>query len=60
MESRCAIAWAGIGIPSSGARSTVLFFCGGNWRSDRRQDCRFVADMLIMLGCDVVIPHYCL
>ncbi|MEE2890920.1 MAG: alpha/beta hydrolase [Pseudomonadota bacterium] len=37
---------------------TVLFFYGGNWRSGRRQDYRFVADTLMSLGCDVVIPDY--
>jgi len=44
--------------PAGGARPTVLFFYGGNWRSGRRQDYRFVADTLMKLGCDVVIPDY--
>jgi len=44
--------------PVSGLRPTVLFFYGGNWRSGRRQDYRFVADTLMTLGCDVVVPDY--
>ena len=44
--------------PSGGSRPTVLFFYGGNWRSGRRQDYRFVADTLMTLGCDVVVPDY--
>ncbi|MFU8817796.1 MAG: alpha/beta hydrolase [Pseudomonadales bacterium] len=43
---------------SGGARPTVLFFYGGNWRSGRRQDYRFVADTLMTFGCDVVVPDY--
>lgn len=39
-------------------RPTVMFFYGGNWRSGRRQDYRFVADTLMTLGCDVVVPDY--
>ncbi|HSG91806.1 MAG TPA: alpha/beta hydrolase, partial [Pseudomonadales bacterium] len=39
-------------------RPTVVFFYGGNWRSGRRQDYRFVADTLMTLGCDVVVPDY--
>jgi acetyl esterase/lipase len=39
-------------------RPVVLFFYGGNWRSGRRQDYRFVADTLLTLGCDVVVPDY--
>ncbi|MEE4301868.1 MAG: alpha/beta hydrolase [Pseudomonadales bacterium] len=39
-------------------RPTVLFFYGGNWRSGRRQDYRFVADTLMTLDCDVVVPDY--
>lgn len=39
-------------------RPTVIFFYGGNWQSGRRQDYRFVADTLLWLGCDVVIPDY--
>jgi acetyl esterase/lipase len=44
--------------PDGGPRPTVLFFYGGNWRSGRRQDYRFVADTLMTLGCDVVVPDY--
>lgn len=44
--------------PTPGTRPTVLFFYGGNWRSGRRQDYRFVADTLMTLGCDVVVPDY--
>jgi acetyl esterase/lipase len=44
--------------PGGGTRPTVLFFYGGNWRSGRRQDYRFVADTLMTLGCDVVVPDY--
>jgi acetyl esterase/lipase len=44
--------------PAEGHRPTVLFFYGGNWRSGRRQDYRFVADTLLTLGCDVVVPDY--
>ena len=44
--------------PAGGVRPTVLFFYGGNWRSGRREDYRFVADTLMTLGCDVVIPDY--
>jgi acetyl esterase/lipase len=39
-------------------RPTVLFFYGGNWRSGHRRDYRFVADTLMTLGCDVVVPDY--
>lgn len=44
--------------PTPGTRPLVLFFYGGNWRSGRRQDYRFVADTLMTLGCDVVVPDY--
>jgi acetyl esterase/lipase len=44
--------------PTDAARPTILFFYGGNWRSGRRQDYRFVADTLMTLGCDVVVPDY--
>lgn len=44
--------------PIAGNRPTVLFFYGGNWQSGRRQDYRFVADTLMTLGCDVVVPDY--
>ena len=37
---------------------TVLFFYGGNWRSGRKQDYRFVADTLLDLGFNVVLPDY--
>lgn len=37
---------------------TVLFFYGGNWRSGRRQDYRFVADTLLTLGFNVIVPDY--
>ena len=40
------------------ARPTVVFFYGGNWQSGHRRDYRFVADTLLTLGCDVVIPDY--
>lgn len=40
------------------ATATILFFYGGNWRSGRRQDYRFVADTLLNLGFDVIIPDY--
>jgi acetyl esterase/lipase len=43
---------------SAGLRPTVLFYYGGNWRSGKRQDYRFVADTLMTFGCDVVIPDY--
>ena len=36
----------------------MLFFYGGNWQSGRRQDYRFVADTLMTLGCDAVVPDY--
>ncbi|MDA1299242.1 MAG: alpha/beta hydrolase [Proteobacteria bacterium] len=39
-------------------RPLVFFLYGGNWRSGQRQDYRFVADTLVSLGCDVVIPDY--
>ena len=44
--------------PAADKRPTVLFFYGGNWRSGRRQDYRFVADTLMTLGCDAVVPDY--
>ncbi len=44
--------------PDGALRPTVVFFYGGNWRSGRRQDYRFVADTLLTLGCDAVIPDY--
>lgn len=39
-------------------RPTILFFYGGNWRSGRKQDYRFVADTLVQYGYNVVIPDY--
>ncbi|MCB1644206.1 MAG: alpha/beta hydrolase [Pseudomonadales bacterium] len=45
-------------LPGDAERPLVLFFYGGNWQSGRRQDYRFVADTLIQLGCDVVVPDY--
>ncbi|MBX3705554.1 MAG: alpha/beta hydrolase [Pseudomonadales bacterium] len=44
--------------PVPGMRPTVLFFYGGNWQSGRRQDYRFVADTLMTMGSDVVVPDY--
>jgi acetyl esterase/lipase len=43
---------------TSGARPTVLFFYGGNWRSGRREQYRFVADTLLQAGYDVIVPDY--
>lgn len=40
------------------SRPTVVFFYGGNWRSGRKEDYRFVADTLLAMGCDVVVPDY--
>jgi acetyl esterase/lipase len=39
-------------------RPVVLFFYGGNWQSGHRSDYRFVADGLLAMGCDVVVPDY--
>lgn len=39
-------------------RPVVVFLYGGNWQSGQRRDYRFVADTLIRLNCDVVIPDY--
>jgi acetyl esterase/lipase len=39
-------------------RPVVLFFYGGNWQSGHRSDYRFVADGLLAIGCDVVVPDY--
>lgn len=39
-------------------RPTILFFYGGNWRSGRKEDYRFVADTLASHGYNVVIPDY--
>lgn len=45
-------------LPGDESRPTIIFFYGGNWRSGRRGDYRFVADTLATLGCDVVVPDY--
>jgi acetyl esterase/lipase len=37
---------------------TVIFLYGGNWRSGRRQDYRFVADTLCQMGVNVVVPDF--
>lgn len=39
-------------------RPTVLFFYGGNWRSGSKQDYRFVADTLLSMGFNVIVPDY--
>jgi acetyl esterase/lipase len=39
-------------------RPVVVFLYGGNWQSGQRSDYRFIADTLIRLNCDVVIPDY--
>ena len=39
-------------------RPLVVFLYGGNWQSGQRRDYRFVADTLIRMNCDVVIPDY--
>ncbi|MFT7684744.1 MAG: acetyl esterase/lipase [Candidatus Azotimanducaceae bacterium] len=39
-------------------RPTILFFYGGNWRSGSRSDYLFVADTLLSLGYNVIIPDY--
>jgi len=45
-------------LPDYESRPTVLFFYGGNWRSGRKEDYRFVADTLLAAGCNVIIPDY--
>tara|TARA_R110002072_G_scaffold3830_4_gene27272 strand:+ start:18527 stop:19408 length:882 start_codon:yes stop_codon:yes gene_type:complete len=45
-------------LPDHEQYPTVFFLYGGNWRSGRRQDYRFVADTLLSLGCNVIIPDY--
>jgi acetyl esterase/lipase len=45
-------------LPDHGSRPTVLFLYGGNWRSGRKEDYRFVADTLLAAGCNVIIPDY--
>lgn len=37
---------------------TVIFFYGGNWRSGRKQDFRFVADTLCQMGVNVAVPDF--
>ncbi len=37
---------------------TVIFIYGGNWRSGRRQDYRFVADTLCQMNVNVMIPDF--
>lgn len=39
-------------------RPVILFLYGGNWQSGERRDYRFVADTLVRMNCDVVIPDY--
>ena len=39
-------------------RPVVVILYGGNWQSGQRSDYRFVADALIRMNCDVVIPDY--
>ena len=36
--------------------ATVVFFHGGNWRSYKKEDYRFVADTLCSMGVNVLIP----
>ena len=38
--------------------TTVIFYYGGNWRSGRRQDYRFVADTLCQMGVNVMLPDF--
>ena len=37
---------------------TVIFYYGGNWRSFRKEDYRFVADTLCGMGVNVAIPDF--
>lgn len=37
---------------------TVVFIYGGNWRSGRKEDYRFVADTLAGMGCNVAVPDF--
>lgn len=39
-------------------RPLVIFLYGGNWQIGGRSDYRFVADSLLDIGFDVVIPDY--
>tara|TARA_E500000331_G_C17267879_1_gene717892 strand:- start:3257 stop:4114 length:858 start_codon:yes stop_codon:yes gene_type:complete len=43
---------------ASAEKVCVLFIYGGNWRSGSRGDYRFVADLLLSWGYQVVIPDY--
>ena len=45
-------------LKGSNNPATVLFFYGGNWRSGRKQDYRFVADTLLKSGFNVIVPDY--
>ena len=38
--------------------ATVIFYYGGNWRSGKRQDYRFVADTLCQMGVNVMLPDF--
>jgi len=40
------------------SRPTVFFLYGGGWRSGRKEDYRFVADTLLLSGCNVIIADY--
>lgn len=48
--------WYQLGGEAS--RPTVVFFYGGGWRSGRKQDYRFVADTLMNMGFNVIVPDY--
>ena len=37
---------------------TIIFYYGGNWRSYRKEDYRFVADTLCGMGVNVAIPDF--
>lgn len=45
-------------LPDHAQKPTVIFFYGGNWRSGRKEDYRFVADTLLAAGCNVIVPDY--
>ena len=38
--------------------ATVIFYYGGNWRSGKRQEYRFVADTLCQMGVNVMLPDF--
>lgn len=40
------------------AAPTVIFIYGGNWRSGKRREFRFVADTLMGMGCNVLVPDF--